>query len=74
MRPKVLRSVSEGHSPKQQRVGSVAEAVDQFLARRHKNYRPRTLSEVTRRLNTHVVDNWGSRKLDSITRADVRVT
>jgi integrase len=50
----------------------VADAVDQFLARRCKNYRPKTLYEVTRRLQTHLVDNWGARTLDSITRADVR--
>jgi integrase len=69
---KVLRSVSEGHSPTQQRAGSVAEAVDQFLARHCKSHRPRTLYEVKRRLQTHVVDRWDARRLDSITRADVR--
>jgi integrase len=69
---KVLRSVSEGNDPAQQRVGSVAEAVDQFLARHCKSHRPRTLYEVKRRLQTHLVDRWGSRRLDGITRADVR--
>jgi integrase len=69
---KVLRSVSEGHSPKQRQAGTVADAVDQFLARHCKNYRPKTLYEVTRRLQTHVVDDWGTRRLDSVIRADVR--
>ena len=69
---KVLRSVSEGHSPKQRQAGTVADTVDQFLARHCKNYRPKTYYEVTRRLQTHVVDDWGTRRLDSVIRADVR--
>jgi integrase len=68
---KVQRSVSEGHSPKQWHVGTVADAVDQFLARHCKSYRPRTLYEVTRRLRI-LVDKWGTRRLDGIARADVR--
>src|SRR5262245_10857827 len=38
---KVLRSVSEGHSPRQ-RADTVAAAVDEFLSRRCKNYRSKT--------------------------------
>jgi Arm domain-containing DNA-binding protein len=47
---KVLRFVSEGHNPKQRQAGTVVDAVDQFFARRRKNYRPKTLYDVTRRL------------------------
>lgn len=68
----ILRAVAEGRSPKQRQAGTVAEAVEQFLARHGKHYRPKPLYEATRRLQLHVVDNWGSQKLDSITRADVR--
>jgi integrase len=64
--------VSEGQSPKRHGAGTVAEAVEQFLSRHGKKYRSRTLYEATRRLQTHVVVKWGARKLDSITRADVR--
>jgi integrase len=69
---RVLRSVSEGHSPEQQRqAGTVADAVEQFLERHgKKNYRPRTLYGVTRCLQS--LDKWGNRKLDNITRADIR--
>jgi integrase len=69
---KVLRSVSEGHSPKERQAGTVAAAVEQFLERHGKHYRPKPLYEATRRLRLYVVDNWGTRKLDSISRADVR--
>jgi integrase len=68
----VLRAVAEGRSPKQRQVGTVAEAVEQFLTRHGKHYRPKPLYEATRRLQLYVVDNWGARKLDSMTRADVR--
>jgi hypothetical protein len=65
---KVLRSASEGHSPKQPRPGTVPDAVQQFLARHGKKYRPRTLYGVTRCLQS--LDKWSTRRLDSITRAD----
>jgi integrase len=68
----VLRAIAEGRSPKQRQVGTVAEAVEQFLARHGKHYRPKPLYEATRRLQLNVVANWGARKLDSVTRADVR--
>jgi integrase len=70
---KVLRSVSEGRGPKQARAGSVSDAVEQFLERHaRKTYRAKTLYEATRRLQLYVTDPWGDRKLDSVTRADVR--
>jgi integrase len=68
----VLRSVSEGHNPKQVQAGTVADAVEQFLDRHGKHYRPKPLYEAKRRLQVYVVDNWGDRKLGVITRADVR--
>jgi integrase len=68
----VLRAVAEGRSPKQKQAGTVAEAVEQFLERHGKHYRPKPLYEAKRRLQLYVIDEWGSRKLDSITRADVR--
>jgi integrase len=70
---KVLRSVSEGRSPKQAQAGSVGDAVEQFLERHaRKTYRAKTLYEAERRLQLYVTDQWDNRKLDSITRADVR--
>jgi integrase len=68
----VMRAVTEGRSPKQRQAGSVADAVEQFLERHGKNYRPKPLYEAKRRLQLYVTDEWGNRKLDSITRADVR--
>jgi integrase len=68
----VLRAVAEGRSPKQKQAGAVAEAVEQFLERHGKHYRPKPLYEAKRRLQLYVVEEWGNRKLDTITRADVR--
>ena len=68
----VLRAVSEGRNPKQRQAGTVADAVEQFLERHGKHYRPRPLSEAKQRLQLYVVDEWGSRKLDGVTKADVR--
>jgi integrase len=70
---KALRAVAEGRSPQAQRADSVDAAVAQFVerhARRH--YRPRPLQETERLLNRHVLARWRSRRLDSITRGDVR--
>ena len=69
---KVLRAVAEGRHPEQRQSGSVEDAVAQFLERHGKNYRPKPRSEVERLLRLHVVGNWGRRKLEEITRADVR--
>jgi integrase len=69
---KVLRAVAEGRDPRQRQAGSVEDAVAQFLQRHCKSYRPKSRSEAERLLRLYVVDKWGRRKLDEITRADVR--
>jgi integrase len=69
---KVLRAVAEGRHPEQRQSGSIEDAVAQFLERHGKNYRPKPRSEAERLLRLHVVGNWGRRKLEEITRADVR--
>ena len=69
---KILRAVAEGRDPRSRPAGSIAGAVEQFLERHGKHYRPKPFREVKRRLQRFVVDEWGGRKLDSITRADVR--
>jgi integrase len=69
---KVLRAVAEGRHPEQRQSGSVEDAVAQFLERHGKNYRPKPRSEAERLLRLQVVGNWGRRKLEEITRADVR--
>jgi integrase len=69
----VLRLIAEGRAPRQQGAGVVAQAVEQFLTRHGgKRYRPSSLANAKRRLERYVVENWGARNLDSITRADVR--
>jgi integrase len=69
---KILRAVAEGRSPHQRQAGSVEDAVAQFLQRHGKSYRPKSRSEAERLLRLYVVDKWGRRKLDEVTRADVR--
>lgn len=69
---KVLRAVSEGKDPEQHKSGSVDEAVEQFLARHCKDYRPRSLKEAERLLRLNVLASWHGKRLDEITRADVR--
>jgi integrase len=68
----VLRAVAEGRGPRQPLRGTVADAVEQFLERHGKHYRPKSLYYAQRWLRLYVIDEWGSRKLDSVTRADVR--
>jgi integrase len=67
----ILRGVAEGHSPRRAAGGTVAAAVDQFIDRHGKNYRPKTLYYVRAWLQ-YAVDAWGDRKLETITRGDVR--
>jgi integrase len=67
----ILRAVAEGHSPRRAAGGTVAAAVEQFIERHGKNYRPKTLYYVRAWLQ-YAVDAWGDRKLDSLARADVR--
>jgi integrase len=67
----VLRSVAEGRSPRQRERGTVGDAVEQFLERHGKHYRPKSLYYAERWLRQGAKE-WEGRKLDSITRADVR--
>ena len=69
---RVLRGVSEGRGPASARVETVAQGVEQFLARHCKNYRPSTLYAAKHWLRHYVVGAWGGRRLDHITRADIR--
>jgi integrase len=69
---KVLRTVAEGHSPQHVDVNNVAGAVEQFLARHCKNYRARPRKEAERLLRLYIVGPLSGRRLDTITRADVR--
>jgi integrase len=67
---KVLRAVSEGRDPaQQQRPGSIEDVVAQFLAQR--DYRPRSFKQAERLLK-RAADRWRGRRIEEITRADVR--
>jgi integrase len=69
---RVLRTVSEGRDPVRSNAGSVEDTVAQFLERYgQRKYRPKTLREVTRCYD-RAVFAWRDRRLDSITKADVR--
>jgi integrase len=69
---KILRNVSEGRDPVRSNAGSIEETVAQFLERYgQRKYRPSTLREVTRTYN-RALAAWRGRRLDSITKADVR--
>jgi integrase len=67
---KILRSVAEGHGPRPR--GDVTGAVEQFLARHCRDYRPNPRKEAERRLRLYIVEPFGGRKLDAVTRADIR--
>jgi integrase len=71
---KVLRTVSEGHDPAQQslRQGSVEDVVAQFVEQHCKDYRPRSRKETERLLRVNVLPKWKGRKIEQITRADIR--
>jgi integrase len=71
---KLLRTVSEGRDPKQQslREGSVEDVVARFLEQHCRDYRPRSRKETERLLRVNVLPNWKGRKIEEITRADVR--
>jgi integrase len=70
---KALRAVAEGHEPEARRTDTVDAAAAQFIERHAKRrYRPRPLQEAERLLRRHVLANWHNRRLDSITRADIR--
>jgi integrase len=69
---RILRSVSEGRDPARSNAGTVAGACTQFLDQHaRRKYRPSTLKECERTLD-RATTAWGKRKLDSITKADVR--
>jgi integrase len=69
---RMLRSVSEGLDPGRPNAGSVGDTIAQFLERyARRKYRPSTLREVTRTFD-RAVGAWRGRRLDSITKADVR--
>jgi integrase len=69
---RILRSVSEGRDPGRPNTGSVDDTIAQFLERyARRKYRPSTLREVTRTLD-RALAAWRGRRLDSITKADVR--
>jgi integrase len=70
---KALRAAAEGRQPGALQTDTVDAAVAQFMERHAKrHYRPRTLQETERLLNCHVLPRWRGRRLDSITRGDVR--
>jgi integrase len=66
------RTVSEGRDPGRPQADSVDTAVEQFLERHaRRKYRPSTIREVSRTFQ-RAVAAWRGRRLDSITKADVR--
>jgi integrase len=70
---RALRAVAEGRQPREQQSDSVEAGVAQFIERYAKpRYRPRSLQETERLLNRHVLAHWHGRRLNSITRRDVR--
>jgi integrase len=69
---RILRTVSEGRDPGRSKAGSVDTTIAQFLDRHaRRKYRPSTLRECTRTLD-RALATWRGRRLDSITKADVR--
>jgi integrase len=69
---RILRTVSEGRDPGRPNAGSMDVAIAQFLERyARRKYRPSTLREVSRTLH-RAAAAWRGRRLDSITKADVR--
>jgi integrase len=69
---RILRSVSEGRDPVRPNAGSVEATVAQFMERHaRRKYRPSTLRECTRTMG-RAVAAWRGRRLDSITKGDVR--
>lgn len=70
---KLLRAVSEGRDPVQQQPpGNIEDVVARFLDQHCRNYRPRTRKETERILHTKVLIKWRQRKIEDITRADIK--
>jgi integrase len=69
---RILRSISEGCDPGRPNAGSVDATITQFVERHaRRKYRPSTLRECMRTLD-RALAAWRGRRLDSITKADVR--
>jgi integrase len=69
---RILRTVSEGRDPGPPNAGTVDATIAQFLERHaRRKHRPSTLREVSRTLD-RAVAAWRGRRLDSISKADVR--
>ena len=69
---RILRSVSEGRDPGRPNAGSVDAVIAQFLERHaRRKYRPSTLRGCMRTMD-RVLAAWRGRRLDGITKADVR--
>jgi integrase len=67
-----VRNVSEGRDPGRSNAGSVEAAIGQFLERHaRRKYRPSTLRNCARIMG-RALAAWPGRRLDSITKADVR--
>ena len=69
---KVLRAVSEGRDPAQQRSGSIEDITAHFLEQHCKDYRPRSRQEAERLFRVNILPRWKGRKVEEVTRADVR--
>ena len=69
---RILRSISEGCDPVRPNAGTDRRSASRFLERYgRRKYRPSTLRDCTRTLD-RAVAAWRGRRLDSITKADVR--
>jgi integrase len=69
---RLLRTVSEGRDPERPSTGTVDDTAAQFLERYgRRKYRPSTLRDCIRTLN-RATAAWRGRRLDGITKADVR--
>ena len=69
---KVLRIVTEGKDPAlSHRIGSFGDTITRFIELHCKDYRARSRRE-TERLLGHAMHRWGGRRIEEITRADIR--
>jgi integrase len=69
---RILWSVSEGRDPARSNAGTVDSTIALFMERyAQRKYRPNTLREVKRTYD-RALAAWRGRRLDSITKADVR--
>ena len=69
---RILRNVAEGRDPTPRAAGTVEDAVEQFLRTYARpRYRPSTLRDCERAMAI-AVTTWRGRRLESITKGDVR--